>query len=54
MSHGILDKTDRVLERLSKFFAVLSGILVLLMAFTASYVSSEGISLKAPSPIHMS
>ena len=50
MSHGILDKTDRVLERLSKFFAVLSGILVLLMAFTASYGVIRRYLFKSPEP----
>ncbi len=50
MSHGFLEKTDRVLERISKFFAVLSGLLVLLMAFTASYGVIRRYVFKSPEP----
>jgi len=50
MSQGILDKADRVLDRVSKFFAVLSGILVLLMAFTASYGVIRRYLFRSPEP----
>lgn len=50
MSQGMLDKTDRILERISNFFAVLSGILVLLMAFTASYGVIRRYVFKSPEP----
>lgn len=50
MSRGLLDKTDRVLERISNFFAVLSGLMVLLMAFTASYGVIRRYIFKSPEP----
>ncbi len=50
MSQGILNKTERVLERISKFFAVLSGVLILLMAFTASYGVIRRYLFKSPEP----
>ena len=37
MSRAVLKEVDRVIERLSNFFAILSGILIVLMAFIASY-----------------
>lgn len=50
MFQEALNKIDHVLERLSKFFAVLSGILVLLMAFTASYGVIRRYLFKSPEP----
>ena len=50
MSEGMLDKTDRALERISNFFAVLSGVLVLLMAFTATYGVIRRYAFKSPEP----
>ena len=50
MSQGILDRADRVLDRVSNFFAVLSGILVLLMAFTASYGVIRRYLFRSPEP----
>ena len=50
MSSGILDKTDRVLEKVSNFFAVLSGLMILLMAFTASYGVVRRYLFSSPEP----
>jgi C4-dicarboxylate transporter DctQ subunit len=50
MSQSFLEKTDKVLERISNLFAVLSGILVLLMAFTASYGVIRRYIFKSPEP----
>ena len=50
MPQGILDKIDRVLERISNFFAVLSGALVLIMAFTATYGVIRRYAFKSPEP----
>ena len=50
MSQGILDKTDRMLERVSKVFAVLSGMMILLMAFTASYGVVRRYLFNSPEP----
>ena len=50
MPQGILDKIDRVLERISNFFAVLSGVLVLIMAFTATYGVIRRYAFKSPEP----
>lgn len=50
MHQGTLNKIDRLLERISNFFAVLSGILVLLMAFTASYGVIRRYLFKSPEP----
>jgi C4-dicarboxylate transporter DctQ subunit len=50
MCQGTLNKIDRVLERISNFFAVLSGILILLMAFTASYGVIRRYVFKSPEP----
>jgi TRAP-type C4-dicarboxylate transport system permease small subunit len=50
MSEGILQKVDRILERLSNLFAVLSGIMILLMAFTATYGVLRRYLFKSPEP----
>lgn len=50
MPRGILDKADRILERTSKYFALLSGIMILLMAFTASYGVVRRYVFKSPEP----
>ena len=50
MSRGILDKTDRALDRASNFFALLSGVMILLMAFTASYGVVRRYIFKSPEP----
>ena len=50
MVREILDKADRVLDRISKFFALLSGILTLLMAFTASYGVIRRYLFRSPEP----
>ena len=47
---GILGRADRILERISLFSAVLSGVLVLLMAFTASYGVIRRYLFKSPEP----
>ena len=50
MSNTVLKKIDLVIERLSKFFALLSGIMVVLMAFTASYGVIRRYVFKSPEP----
>ena len=50
MSQEIINKADRLLEKISKFFAVLSGVLTLLMAFTASYGVIRRYIFKSPEP----
>ena len=50
MQQGTLNKIDRVLERISNLFAVLSGVLVLLMAFTASYGVFRRYVFNSPEP----
>jgi C4-dicarboxylate transporter DctQ subunit len=50
MCQDTLNKIDRVLERISNFFAVLSGVLILLMSFTASYGVIRRYFFKSPEP----
>ncbi|MBN1905105.1 MAG: TRAP transporter small permease [Deltaproteobacteria bacterium] len=50
MSGVTLQKIDRVLERVSNLFAVLSGIMILLMAFTATYGVLRRYLFKSPEP----
>jgi len=50
MSQTVLKKFDRVLERISKFCALLSGILIVLMAFTAAYGVIRRYVFKSPEP----
>lgn len=50
MSHGILDKADRMLDKVSKFFTLLSGIMILLMAFTAFYGVIRRYIFNSPEP----
>lgn len=50
MSEGILQKVDRILERVSKLFVVLSGIMILLMAFTATYGVLRRYLFNSPEP----
>ena len=50
MSQKFLEKTDKVLERISSLFAVLSGVLILTMAFTASYGVIRRYVFKSPEP----
>ncbi|NLD36044.1 MAG: TRAP transporter small permease [Desulfatiglans sp.] len=50
MSQGLLNKTDRALERLSNLFAALSGIMILFMAFTATYGVVRRYLFKSPEP----
>ena len=50
MSQGILNKAEEVLDKASKFFALLSGIMILLMAFTASYGVVRRYVFKSPEP----
>jgi len=50
MSRGIINKADRVLDKASKVFALLSGILILLMAFTASYGVVRRYIFNSPEP----
>lgn len=46
----MLDKTDRVLEKVSKFFALLSGVMILLMALTAFYGVIRRYIFNSPEP----
>ncbi len=50
MSGGTLQKIDRILDRASNLFAVLSGIMILLMAFTATYGVLRRYLFKSPEP----
>jgi TRAP-type C4-dicarboxylate transport system permease small subunit len=50
MPQGLLDKADRALDKASKLFALLSGIMILLMAFTASYGVARRYLFKSPEP----
>ena len=50
MAQGMLDKTDRVLERISNLCALLSGMLIVLMAFTASYGVFRRYVFNSPEP----
>lgn len=50
MYQDTLNKIDRVLERISNFFAVLSGVMVLVMAFTATYGVIRRYIFKSPEP----
>jgi TRAP-type C4-dicarboxylate transport system permease small subunit len=50
MSEGILQKVDRILEKVSKLFVVLSGIMILLMAFTATYGVLRRYLFNSPEP----
>ncbi|MFC1838313.1 TRAP transporter small permease subunit [Thermodesulfobacteriota bacterium] len=50
MSHSFLKKADLIIERVSNFFALLSGILIVLMAFTASYGVIRRYFFKSPEP----
>jgi TRAP-type C4-dicarboxylate transport system permease small subunit len=46
----IMEKTDSIIERLSIFFAVLSGIMIVLMSFTATYGVMRRYVFKSPEP----
>lgn len=50
MSQEFLEKADKALERISNFFAVLSGVMVLVMAFTATYGVIRRYIFKSPEP----
>ena len=50
MSRGVMDKADHVLDKASKFFALLSGVMILLMALTASYGVIRRYVFKSPEP----
>lgn len=50
MHQGSLNKIDQILERISKFCAVLSGALIVLMAFTASYGVFRRYVFNSPEP----
>jgi len=50
MSRNTLKKVDQIIERVSSLFAVLSGILIVLMAFTASYGVARRYVFKSPEP----
>jgi TRAP-type C4-dicarboxylate transport system permease small subunit len=50
MTQDGLNKIDRILERISNFFAVLSGVQVLIMAFTATYGVIRRYVFKSPEP----
>ena len=50
MHRGTLNKADQILERISNLFAVLSGVLILVMAFTASYGVIRRYIFKSPEP----
>jgi TRAP-type mannitol/chloroaromatic compound transport system permease small subunit len=50
MPQGMLNKADRILDKITNFFAVLSGVLILLMAFTASYGVIRRYVFNSPEP----
>jgi TRAP-type C4-dicarboxylate transport system permease small subunit len=50
MSGGLLNKIDRLLERLSGLFTLLSGVMILLMAFTATYGVLRRYLFRSPEP----
>lgn len=50
MHQGTLNKIDQILEHISKFCAILSGVLIVLMAFTASYGVFRRYVFNSPEP----
>lgn len=50
MFRGFINKADRVIERVSYAFTILSGILIVLMTFIASYGVIRRYVFKSPEP----
>lgn len=50
MFRGFINKADRVIERVSNAFAVISGILIVLMALIASYGVIRRYVFESPEP----
>ena len=50
MFREFIDKADKVIERVSHAFAVISGILIVLMAFLASYGVIRRYVFESPEP----
>jgi TRAP-type C4-dicarboxylate transport system permease small subunit len=50
MFRGIIDKADKIIERVSNGFTVLSGVLIVLMAFLASYGVIRRYIFESPEP----
>jgi len=50
MFRGFINKADRVIERVSYAFTILSGILIVLMSFIASYGVIRRYVFKSPEP----
>ncbi|MBN1831095.1 MAG: TRAP transporter small permease [Deltaproteobacteria bacterium] len=50
MLRGFIKKTDRVIEHISNAFTVLSGVLIVLMAFLASYGVIRRYVFNSPEP----
>jgi TRAP-type C4-dicarboxylate transport system permease small subunit len=50
MFHGFIKKADRIIERVSYAFTILSGILIILMTFIASYGVMRRYVFKSPEP----
>jgi len=50
MFRGFINRADRVIERVSNAFTVISGILIVLMAFIASYGVIRRYVFESPEP----
>jgi TRAP-type C4-dicarboxylate transport system permease small subunit len=50
MFRGFIDRVDRVIEHISNAFTVLSGVLIVLMAFLASYGVIRRYVFESPEP----
>jgi TRAP-type C4-dicarboxylate transport system permease small subunit len=50
MLRGFMNKADRVIEHISNAFTVLSGVLIVLMAFLASYGVIRRYVFESPEP----
>jgi C4-dicarboxylate transporter DctQ subunit len=50
MFRGLIKKADRVIERVSYAFTILSGVLIVLMTFITSYGVARRYVFKSPEP----
>jgi TRAP-type mannitol/chloroaromatic compound transport system permease small subunit len=50
LAGGVKQKVDRVIERLSHYFLVLSGILIVIMMFSATYGVVRRYAFNSPEP----
>jgi TRAP-type C4-dicarboxylate transport system permease small subunit len=50
MFRGFIDRVDKLIERISNAFTVLSGVLIVLMAFLASYGVIRRYIFESPEP----